>query len=138
MDDYLIQRKLKMKSKLNLIFSSIIIGLLLVISGCSRNDYSSNPSGGGATPGPNEVWMQGMSFYPAAKTISSGTTITWTNKDNYPHTVTSGVPGAPDGLFNSGNMNGGATFSYKFNSAGIFKYYCIIHGAMMTATMTVQ
>lgn len=130
-----------MKTKINYIAKIVSVAIIMavaVIAGCKRNDYSTNSVSPGASPGPNEVWMQGMSFYPASKTVSAGTTITWTNKDNYAHTVTSGTPGAPDGLFNSGNINGGGSFSYKFNTAGTIKYYCIIHGAMMTATMTVQ
>lgn len=132
-----------MKTKINYIakiLSVVIIMAVAVIAGCSKNNSYSNPvsNPSGASPGPNEVWMQGMSFNPATKTVTAGTTITWINKDNYAHTVTSGVPGAPDGLFNSGNINSGGSFSYKFNTSGTIKYYCIIHSPMMTATMTVQ
>ena len=111
---------------------------MILMTGCNKSSYSTAPPTSGGSLGANEVWMQGMAFNPAAKTISVGTTITWTNKDNTTHTATSGVPGAPDGIFNSGNLNNGGTFSFKFTTAGTFKYYCIIHGAMMTATMTVQ
>ena len=111
---------------------------MILMTGCNKSSYSTAPTTSGGTPGVNEVWMQGLAFNPAAKTISVGTTITWTNKDNTTHTTTSGVPGAPDGIFNSGNLNNGGTFSFKFTTAGTFKYYCLIHGAMMTATMTVQ
>jgi plastocyanin len=123
--------------KLSLVF--LIVSAFLMMSGC-KSDNSTAPYGGGGTgtPGINEVWMQGMAFNPAAKTISVGTTITWTNKDNTVHTATSGVPGTPDGLFNSGNLNNGGTFSFKFTTAGTFKYFCLIHGAMMTASITVQ
>jgi plastocyanin len=133
-----------MKKKINKIvslFGLILISSIILMTGCnkSNSNYSTAPpAGGGGSPGANEVWMQGMSFNPSTKTISVGTTITWTNKDSFAHTVTSGVPNAPDGMFNSGNLNSGVTFSYKFNTAGSYKYYCIIHGAMMTATMIVQ
>jgi plastocyanin len=132
-----------METKINLIklfMVFLVVSSFLIISGC-KSDNSTAPYGGGGgagTPGVNEVWMQGMAFNPAAKTISIGTTITWTNKDNTIHTATSGVPGAPDGMFNSGNLNNGGTFSFKFTGAGTFKYFCLIHGAMMTATITVQ
>jgi len=128
----------KNKGYINL-FILLIILATLGIAGCNKS--SSNPSTtttGGGTPGANEVWMQGIAFVPASKTITSGTTILFTNKDNTAHTVTSGVPNAADGVFDSGNMNTGATFSYTFNTKGVIKYYCRIHGAMMTATMTVQ
>jgi plastocyanin len=121
-----------------MVFSNIIIiALLILVTGCKSNS-STAPATSGGSPGANEVWMQSLAFNPAAKTISVGNTVTWTNKDNTTHTVTSGVPGAPDGMFNSGNLNSGATFSFKFTTAGTIKYYCTIHGAMMTATITVQ
>jgi plastocyanin len=82
--------------------------------------------------------MQNIAFVPGSKTIAVGTTITWINKDNTTHTATSGIPNSPDGLFNSGNLSNAGTFSFKFTTVGTFKYYCMIHGAMMTATMIVQ
>jgi plastocyanin len=84
------------------------------------------------TPGPNEVFIQGMAFSPASITVSVNTTITWTNKDGIAHTVTSNT-----GLFDSGNMNSGAIFSRQFTTAGTFPYHCTYHPTM-TATITVQ
>lgn len=122
------------------LFAFIISSVLLVLVtayGCKDdNNYSTNPPGG--NPGANEVWMQGNTFNPASKTVAAGTAITWTNKDQTLHTVTSGTPGAANGLFNSGNMSGGATFTYTFDTTGTFRYFCIIHGSMMTGTIIVQ
>jgi len=56
------------------------------------------------SPGEKEVWMQNTAFNPRNKTISPGTTITWINKDNFAHTITSGTRNSPDGLFDSGNI----------------------------------
>jgi plastocyanin len=131
-----------MEKKINivaLIFKVMLISTVAIMAGCTKSNnpvYTSTNSGG--SPGANEVWMQGITFVPASKTISVGTTITWTNKDNTTHIVTSGIPNYPDGIFKSGSMNNGDTYSFKFNTAGTFKYYCFIHGAMMTATMIVQ
>ena len=72
------------------LLSITFVALVVLITGCNKNDNSVAPVSG--SPGANEVWMQGMAFNPAAKTISVGTTITWTNKDNTIHTATSGVP----------------------------------------------
>jgi plastocyanin len=135
-----------MEKKISLIalsFILIIISAVVLLPGCTKSDNSSNYStapagGGGATPGVNEVWMQGTAFNPASKTISVGTTITWTNKAPYNHTVTSGVPNSPDGLFNSGYLGNQGVFSFKFTTVGTFHYYCMIHGAMMTASVTVK
>ncbi len=111
---------------------------LMSVTGCYKNqDYSTTPNNNGGTPGANEIFMQGMTFTPADRTISAGTTITWTNKDSYAHTVTSGTPGSPSGLFDSGNVEANGQFSFTFNTAGTFKFYCKIH-TMMTGTITVQ
>jgi plastocyanin len=122
-------------------FMLLALFAVLGTTGCKSdsNPYTTNGGGGGGgTPGATEVWMQGTAFVPASKTIAVGTTITWTNKDAYAHWVASGVPGAPDGIFNSGSLSNGGTYSFKFITAGTFKYYCMIHGAMMTAVMIVQ
>jgi plastocyanin len=114
--------------------------ILAGLSGCYKNDYGTNPVGGSnsGTPPNNEVWLQGMAFTPGTITVSAGTTIKWTNKDNVTHTVTSGMPGSPDGIFDSGNMSNGATFSHTFNTKGTFQYYCIPHQSSMRGTVVVQ
>ncbi|MCX6152382.1 MAG: plastocyanin/azurin family copper-binding protein [Ignavibacteriales bacterium] len=132
-----------MKTQINFAKESFLVMLLFFvigIVGCSKNDSVTNPygNGGNTTPGADEVWMQGSAFNPRTKTVAVGTTVTWTNKDGVIHTVTSGIPGTPDGLFNSGNLSQGGVFSHKFDSKGTFKYYCIPHQSFMTATIIVQ
>lgn len=85
------------------------------------------------------VSMQNIAFQPSAITIHVGTTVVWKNNEtsNIPHTVTSGTPNAPNGVFDSGTLNPGQSFQFKFNNPGTFPYYCRIHGAMMTGTVTV-
>lgn len=56
-------------------------------------------------------------------TAKGGTTVTWVVDASFSHTVTS-----DDGLFDSGTMNNGQTFSYTFNQAGEFLYHCNFHG----------
>lgn len=74
--------------------------------------------------GPNEIWIQNDSFKPSEMNITSGTQITWINKDNVNHSVTSGTPDNPTELFDSGNIQPDSTFSYTFETIGTFKYYC--------------
>jgi len=115
----------------------LLIGFLFV-SSCSKDDsYSTNSSGNTGTPGANEIFISGFAFSPASKTISAGTTIKWINKDNSTHTVTSGIPGTPSGVFNSGNFGQNGEFSFTFNQAGTFKYFCNLHPSM-TGTIIVQ
>jgi nitrite reductase (NO-forming) len=75
-------------------------------------------------------------FKPSPAKIAVGSTITWTNDDTLPHTVTSGNPekGA-DGIFDSGIMNAGKSFSHTFDKAGISKYYCAVHPWMIGTVM---
>ncbi len=70
-------------------------------------------------------------FSPEDLTINVGDTVTWTNDDDSPHTVT-----ADDDQFNSGNMGEGAMWSYTFTEAGSYDYHCNYHGSM-TGTVTV-
>lgn len=128
-----------MKNKISFLF---VITLLLFagISGCSKNDYGTNSytNSNPDTPGPYEVFIQNITFNPKTITVNAGTTIKLTNKDNVAHTVSSGTPGLPDGVFESGNMNAGATFSFMFNTKGTFPYYCKLHQDTMTGTVVVQ
>ena len=114
----------------------VVLGLAL---GCNGDDddngYGTDPNG---ERGENEVWMQSIAFVPESITVSVGTTITWTNKDNVAHTVTSGTPDNPTGTFDSGNMTAGETFSFTFDTAGTFVYFCQLHPTQMTGTVIVQ
>ncbi|WP_344021209.1 cupredoxin family copper-binding protein [Streptomyces luteireticuli] len=71
----------------------------------------------------NQVNIAGFAFSPSTLTVSKGTTVTWTNKDQAPHTVTGG------GL-NSPTLGNGATYSFTFKSTGTFNYICTIHPNM--------
>jgi len=77
-------------------------------------------------------------FDPASVTIHPGDQVKWT-WDSGGHSTTSGSPGMPNGIWNSGIHNGGATFTRTFNSAGTFPYYCTPHGGCcgMVGTVTV-
>jgi plastocyanin len=72
------------------------------------------------------VEIKGFAFNPAIITISKGTTIVWTQKDNSSHTVTI----ASGAGFDSGTLGQGQTFSYTFNEIGTFNYGCSIHPSM--------
>lgn len=65
-------------------------------------------------------------------TVKAGTTVTWTNNDIAPHTVTSDTGSVLD----SGNLSLGQSFSMTFNTPGTYNYHCAIHPSM-TGTVTV-
>ncbi len=91
----------------------------------------------GAISIPDGAWDPGASdfFLPGSPIIAVGTTVTWTNNDAVAHTVTSGsstgTVASPDGLFDSGDIAPGETFSYTFTEAGTFDYFCTPHPWMM-------
>jgi plastocyanin len=70
----------------------------------------------------------GSVSFPAANNV----TVTWTNNDGGAHTVTSDT-----GLFDSGNLNPGMTFSRAFPTAGSYPFHCTYH-PYMTGTITVN
>ena len=63
-----------------------------------------------------------------AAQVDVGEKVTWQNQDTLYHTVTSGTPGdGPDGLFDSGLIDTYLYFSYTFEEAGTYDYFCMIH-----------
>ena len=75
------------------------------------------------TVGPNFELV----FSPSSVTIHPGDQVRWTFSSSG-HSTTSGSPGQPNGIWDSGIRNQGATFTQTFNSAGTFPYYCTPHG----------
>ena len=91
------------------------------------------PSGGGG--GTETVDMKDIQFVPKDVTVDAGTTITWTNSDSVPHTVTK--EGGPGADFDSGNVDPGATFEQTFDEPGTVDYVCTIHPGQ-AGTVTVK
>jgi plastocyanin len=85
-----------------------------------------------------------MAFSPDPVEINPGDTVKWVWSGAYsyyypmPHSVTSGTPSQPSGLFNSGIRNPPANFEFTFPDAGSFPYYCMVHGAAMTSSVEVR
>jgi plastocyanin len=72
-----------------------------------------------------EVKIDNFSFGPATLTIPVGTIVTWTNRDDIPHTVVS-----TDGVFKSKVLDTDEKFSFTFSKAGSYPYFCSIHPKM--------
>lgn len=77
-----------------------------------------------ALPAPS-VAIRGFAFVPQTVTVTVGTTITWTNEDEDPHTVV-----ANDKSFHSVAMDTDDRFSYTFTTPGEFAYFCSLHPHM--------
>ncbi|MGH9991769.1 MAG: cupredoxin domain-containing protein [Nitrososphaera sp.] len=73
-------------------------------------------------------------FVPDTVQSTVGSLVRWENEDAVPHTVTSGAVESdapkPDGTFDSGILNKGQTFSYVFDKAGEYDYFCLLHPFM--------
>ena len=80
---------------------------------------------GSASPGCEET---NECYLPYSVTISEHSSVTWINDDVTFHTATSGNPtDGPNGIFDSGLISAGATFTNQFDGDGTFDYYCIAH-----------
>ncbi len=81
-----------------------------------------------------EVKIDNFSFGPAAITASVGSTVTWTNRDDIPHTV---VSSHDPMAFKSKVLDTDEKFSFTFTKAGTYAYFCSIH-PKMTGKVVVQ
>ena len=71
-------------------------------------------------------------FDPAELNVPSGSTVEWVNQDDIIHTVTSGketgnglFEHTEDGIFDSGSLEGGESFTFQFEEPGRYEYFCI-------------
>jgi plastocyanin len=85
-----------------------------------------------ASPASAEVTIDNFVFGPQTVTVPVGTTVTWTNRDDIPHTVVS-----TEGVFKSKVRDTDEKFSYTFTKAGTYPYYCSVH-PKMTGTVVVK
>jgi plastocyanin len=81
---------------------------------------------------PTIVMAKDFMFAPTSLTVKTGSTVTWTNKDDEPHTVVS-----DSGLFRSGALDTNQSFSFRFDKPGTYHYACSIH-PRMTGTILVK
>ena len=84
------------------------------------------------TNGVAGIKIDNFVFGPKTITVPVGTTVTWTNSDDIPHTSVS-----TDGVFKSRVLDTDEKFSYTFTKPGKYPYYCTIH-PKMTGTVVVR
>ncbi len=75
--------------------------------------------------GGHDVGVDNFSFAPATTSVPAGTTITWTNHDDVPHQIVS-----TEKKFKSPVLDTDGQFSYRFDDAGAYKYFCSLHPRM--------
>jgi plastocyanin len=79
----------------------------------------------GAMPAGSSVMIDNFVFGPATITVPVGTTVTWINHDDAPHTVV-----ANDGSFKSKVLDTDERFSFTFATVGDYSYFCSLHPHM--------
>jgi plastocyanin len=105
----------------------LMIAMLLLFAVPPSVTASDQPSASNA-----EVKIDNFSFAPQTVTVPVGATVTWTNRDDIPHTVVS-----TDGVFKSKVRDTDEKFSYTFSKAGTYPYFCSVH-PKMTGKIVVQ
>jgi plastocyanin len=75
-----------------------------------------------------EVDIDQFTFYPQRITVKAGTTVTWVNEDDVPHTVASSSK-----LFKSKALDTKDKFSFTFTTPGTYEYFCSLHPHMTGA-----
>jgi plastocyanin len=79
-----------------------------------------------------EVKIDNFAFLPQRLAVKAGTTVTWMNADDSPHTVVSGTK-----LFKSKALDTDDRFSFTFTTPGVYEYFCSVH-PHMTGTVVVE
>jgi plastocyanin len=105
----------------------VLIAMMLLAAASSSIAANAQPSA--VTAG---VKIDNFVFGPQTITVPVGTTVTWTNSDDIPHTSVS-----TEGVFKSKVLDTDEKFSYTFTKAGTYPYYCTIH-PKMTGKVVVQ
>jgi plastocyanin len=77
--------------------------------------------------GNGRINIDNFTFGPAMLTVAAGSKVTWTNRDDIPHTV---VDAADQRQFKSSPLDTGDSFSYVFGKPGTYRFFCSIHPRM--------
>ena len=113
----------------------LIACLALTIAACGGDDDDDAGNGDAATPTTEQtdtgaapdggeavsISIIDNDYDPAETTVPAGTTVTWTNDGQAPHTVTA------EGSFDSGDIEPGGTFEETLDEPGTIDYVCTIH-----------
>src|ERR1700674_2516828 len=117
--------------KMSFVLSFTLLALASLTQGAPKQQTLQS-SAAAAQSATAEVKIDNFSFGPGTLTVAVGTTVTWTNRDDIPHTVVS-----TDGVFKSKVLDTDEKFSFTFNKPGAFPYFCSIH-PKMTGKVVVQ
>lgn len=120
---------------MRLVCLATALALSIACSGSSSSSPATpSPSSPPATGGPSSSVaipsgaesLGNRAYAPDDLSVTTGTTVTWTNNDSIAHTSTSNGSG-----WNSGVVAPGGQFSQTFQTPGTFSYHCTIHPGMV-------
>ena len=97
--------------------------VLLLVAMAAVESYAAAEA---APEGPTVVMAKDFMFAPTSLTVAAGSTVTWTNRDDEPHTIVS-----EGGLFRSAALDTNESFSFRFEKPGTYRYTCSIHPRMV-------
>jgi len=80
---------------------------------------------------PAKIQIANFTFGPQQMEVKAGTTVTWMNGDDIPHTIVSA------GMFRSKPLDTDEAFSFTFTAPGTYEYFCSLH-PHMTGTIVVR
>jgi plastocyanin len=110
--------------------SRVILGTALVLAvGVTARRFIKPAQGAGSGA---EVTIDNFSFAPATLTVAAGTQVTWTNRDDIPHTVVN-----TDKVFKSKVLDSEEKFAFTLDKPGTYQYFCSLH-PKMTGTIVVK
>ena len=115
---------MKIKKMMLTAVVAVIAGGFILLAGTPRS-HAAGP--GDKAPDSVEVKIDNFSFGAMKLTVSAGTTVTWINNDDVPHTVVSD----DKTTFRSKALDTGEKFSYTFTKPGIYPYFCSVHPKMI-------
>jgi len=120
--------------RFRMIFIPLAASAFAMVVAISCSSYGTSSPAPNNIPA-NTVVMASTMFNPATLTVTKGTTVTWQNKDGFKHTSTSDSAG----VWDTGDIQGGASTTTTFNTVGTFPYHCIYHVSMgMRGTIIVK
>jgi plastocyanin len=108
-------------------------GRLIALAGATALWLTlAGPASQAADTPANTIVVKSFMFSPTTIKVKAGTQVTWTNKDEEPHTVSN-----DEGMFRSAALDTDESFSFKFDKPGTYHYTCTIHPRMV-GTITVE
>lgn len=110
----------------------VMVLTMLLASRMTGRGQNTSAAAQDAKPATAEVKIDNFSFAPATITVSAGTTVRWTNRDDIPHTVVS-----DDQSYQSKALDTDDEYTHTFTKPGTYSYFCSIH-PHMTGKVVVQ